>query len=157
MLLNFGLLQSKHASQLVYKREQGKLTLIFAKIVDDLMITGPDGHAWNFLQILNDKFIFGSIKWPGNLQFLGMNLLQNNDFTNASNAEDKMFSVSKCPISWPWRKEFDDTMNQIETSAFSSVNSRMTWNQCFSILCFLFHQPLAKGTLARNGLHSRTN
>lgn len=87
-----------------------------------------------------------------------MNLVQN-DFTFASNTKDKMDPASKYPISQPRRKEFDDTMNQIEKVSLllREQHLRIAWNHCFSFFCLLLQLPAAKNALAQSVSHSRTN
>lgn len=71
VLLDFESIQSEYAPQLFYKIGEGNVTLIVAKIADDLMITRPDDNAGSFRTRSNDKFTYGSITTgPKHLPFL---------------------------------------------------------------------------------------
>lgn len=125
-LLEYGLYQSRQVTQLFFKREAGKLVLVLAKIVDDLKVAGTRDRAKAFLDVFDSRFKLGTINsGTGKLRFFGINTVQHEDFTVATDANDKLESVSEHPITRQRRTDSDDDINSIEKSAFASVNSSL--------------------------------
>lgn len=144
LLLEYGLYQSRHVAQLFFKREAGKLVLVVTKIVYDLKVAGTGDRAKAFLDVFDSRFKLGTINsGPGKLRFFGINTVQHEDFTVATDADDKLESVSEYPITRQRRKDSDDDINAIEKSAFASVNSSLGWiGTAVSPLCAFYSSYL---------------
>ena len=113
-----GLSQSKHIPQLFYKKEGGKVVLIVAKIVGDLKVAGDGKRSEKFLKSFHIRFKLGIINHePGKLRFFGINNTQNQDFTIAKDADDKLQAVSEYSISGHRRSEADEVLKCIEKAA----------------------------------------
>lgn len=68
-------------SQFSNKKQEEKLPIIAAKVVDNLIIFEPGDSAKNFIAKFNDEFNLGSIKTePRHLHFFRINLVQNYDY-----------------------------------------------------------------------------
>lgn len=123
-----GLRQPTHVCQLFFQKENGRLVLIVAKIVDDLMIASDGERPMWFLKQFEMKFKFGTVNHgPGELRFFGINTTQNCDFTVETDAHEKSDGVQEYPLSRQRRNEYNEMLNQIEKSAFASVNSSLGW------------------------------
>ena len=128
VMLDIRLQQSSHVPQLFFEKENGRLVLIIAKIVDDLKIAGEDNCVQHFIEEFDKRFRFGDVKHgPGKLRFFGINTVQNSDFTIETDADDKLDSVTEYPFSRQRRKQFEQPLNQIEKSVFASTNSSLGW------------------------------
>ena len=123
---NNGLVQSKHIPQLLFKKEAGKLVLVVAKIVDDLKAAGIGQSAKVFVDAFDSRFNLGTVNHgPGKLRFFGINTTQDEDYTIATDANDKLRAVMECPISRQRRKEPELEENAIEKGTFASINSSL--------------------------------
>ena len=128
LMLDLGLQQPSHIPQVFFKKENGKLVLLVAKIVDDLKVAGEGNRAQLFLEKFDEQFKFGNVNHgPGKLRFFGINTVQNTDHTIETDADDKMDAVTEYPFSRMRRKQFDQPLNQMEKSVFASTNSSLGW------------------------------
>lgn len=128
LMYEIGLQQSTHVPQLFFQKENGRLVLIVAKIVDDLKIAGEGERPKWFLEKFDKKFKFGDVNHgPGKLRYFGINTTQNSDFTVETDADDKLDGVKEYPISRQRRKEYKELLNKIEKSAYASINSSLGW------------------------------
>ncbi len=128
VLLKMGLTQSINVPQLFYKKENGKLTLILAKVVDDIIAAGVGNSAIQALNEFDKTFKLGEIKsGPGKLRFFGINISQNEDRSIDADADDKTKDLFEYSISKLRRKQYEEPMNAIEKSAFMSMNSSLGW------------------------------
>ena len=132
--------QVKHVLQLFFKREKGKLVLVVAKIVDDMKVTGLGMRAKKFLDEFDRCFKLGTVNsGPVKLGFFGINTVQSEDFTVATDADEKLEAVAEYPLTRQRRKECDDDVNVIEKGAFASVNSSLGWiGTAVSPLCSFY-------------------
>lgn len=72
VMIALGIAQSKSIPQLFYKKNDGKLTLLVAKIVDDLKAAGTEDNALRFLEEFDKKLKFAEINsGPGKLCHFG--------------------------------------------------------------------------------------
>lgn len=76
-------------------------------------------HAWQKLELS------ATSKGLGNPRFFGINMIQHGDCTIESNAEEKLESITQYPIKKKGRKEYNEKLNQLETSKFTLVNSSL--------------------------------
>ena len=128
LMLDLGLQQSSHIPQICFKKENGKLVLLVAKIVDDLKVAGEGNRAQVFLERFDKHFKFNKLNHgPGKLRFFGINTVQNTDHTIETDADDKMDAVTEYPFSRMLRKQFEQPLNQMEKSVFASTNSSLGW------------------------------
>lgn len=115
LLLSLGLSRVPVIAQLFFKKKNGELCALVAKIVDDVLLAGPneivDGHIRSF----NDKFKLGTIMHgPGKLQFFGLNITQRPDFTIEIDADEKVQAVEQCPITRLRHLESETLLNQTQ-------------------------------------------
>lgn len=91
VMLDIGLRLSTHATQLFYRKEDGRLVLIVARIVEDLKAAGEAGRVEHFMKELTRRFKFGDVKHaPGKLRFFGINTIQNGDCTIETDADENL-------------------------------------------------------------------
>lgn len=62
---------------------------------------------------------------PGKLRFFGVNTTQEENFTVSTNVNDKLNSYTEYALSRPRRKQFNKTLNNMETAFFASTNSSL--------------------------------
>lgn len=121
VMFDLGLTQSVHVPQLFYRIENGRLVLIVAEIVDDLKGAGEGDRVKTFMAEFDRRFKFGDImQGPGKLRFFGINTVQNGDLTIETDADDKIDAVVEYPFTRQRRKQYDQPLNKIEKSVFSS-------------------------------------
>ena len=128
LLLDLGMLRVTDIPQLFYAKSNGRLTILLAKIVDDILVTGEVAVFENVLRMFNEKFKFGTIvHGPGKLRYFGFNVIQYDDYTTVIDGDDKLSALEPPPLSRIRRKAVDDKLNEVEKSAFSSLNSCIGW------------------------------
>lgn len=67
-----------HVPQPLYRKEDGRLVLIVAKVKGDLKSAGEADRVEHFVKEFNSRFKFGDVKHgPGNLCFFGINIIPN--------------------------------------------------------------------------------
>lgn len=120
LMHDIGLTQSPHVPQLFYKKENGRLVLIVAKIVDHLKIAGEVNRSQKFIEQFDRRFKFGYVNHgPGKLRYLGINTVQNGDYTIETDADDKLNAAAEYPFSRQRRKQAEQPLNQLDKSVFS--------------------------------------
>lgn len=128
VMLDLGLQQSKHIPQLFFKKKNEELVLVAAKVVNDLKASGKRDNAKDFLTAFDRKFKFGAVNHgPGHMRYFGIKTIQHEDFSIATNADDKLEAIDECYISRNRRKESAQPINAIERSSFVSINSSIGW------------------------------
>lgn len=91
VMVSLGFSQFKYIPQLFYKKRNGKLILIMAKIVDDLKAAGCDDNVTLFLRYFDKIYKFGDINHgPGKVRYFGINTIEHQDSTVETNADDKL-------------------------------------------------------------------
>lgn len=99
-MFDLGMRQCKTVSQLFYKEKDKKLTLIVAKVVDDIKAAGVENNAHNFLNYFDTRVKLGTINLgPGKLRFFGIIVTQHDDLAITTDADDKLQNISEYPIS----------------------------------------------------------
>ena len=128
LLFDLGLKQCQQVQQLFYRRKNGELVLIVAKIVDDIKVSGEVDFVVQFMKRFNSKFKFGTVaSGPGRMRFFGINIEQAEDFTIHTEADEKLNALTEFYLSRPRRKEHKSYLNDIERSFFASTNSSLGW------------------------------
>lgn len=116
-MVKLGLSQSRYIIQLIHKREGGKLVLVVAKIADDPKAAETEEMAQDFIEEFNKTFKLGGVNHgPGKLRRFGMTTTQNEDFTIEEDAEDKMDSLTKYPITRHRCRQVQEGRNAVEKS-----------------------------------------
>lgn len=143
-LINLGLSQSKHIPQLFYKIEKGELTMVIAKVVDDIIAAGIGNTAEQLLSDFGKQYELGKMEsGPGNFRFFGINISQNDDLSIESDADDKLEGLFEYSLLRNRRKQQDGLVNKIEKSAFMSTNSSIGWiGTAASPLCSYYARHL---------------
>ena len=150
-----GLTQCQKIPQLFYRRHNGNLVLIVAKIVDDIKAASADGNAKAFIENFSQKFDLGTVATgPGKMRFFGINTVQEDDMTTHTDADDKLNALTEYAISRSRRKHFDQPMNPLEKWLFASTNSSLGWiGTAASPLCSFYAsylQQKSPNTLVRH-------
>ena len=128
LLQDLGLVQIAVIPQLFYLIKDNKLSLLVAKIVDDLLVTGLPEVVRAFLQKFNMRYKLGTVAHgPGRLRFYGMNIVQEDDFSSYIDADDKLASLETFPLTRLRRREVDSPLTTVEKASFMSLNSSLGW------------------------------
>ena len=128
VLTDMGLEQCTYVPQLFTLKVNGKIVLIVAKIVDDMLATGELAMTEQFIKKFNIQFKLGTVNYgPGLLRFYGLNIRQFDDFHCTIDGDEKLEALEPSPISRSRRREIDEQLNDIERSSFMSVNASINW------------------------------
>lgn len=116
-------------SQFFLKRDQnGTVCLIFTKIVDKILCSGPDDIFRRFTTHFANVFSIGTLSHmsdrPG---FYGLNIIPHDDFKCTIDGDDKSAALSPYCLSRVRRKQGDEKMNQNGTNAFRRINFSIGW------------------------------
>lgn len=88
--------------KLLYKRECGRLVLLVAKIIDDLLITGEHCFTETFLTDSNNKFTLFTLSTvvygPGQIRFSGFIITQDEDLTSSVNGDKNLDLLNPYPL-----------------------------------------------------------
>ena len=115
LLLDLGLQRVIDVPQLFYAMSDGKLSVVVAKIVDDILATGENNAVDQLLERFNSKFKFGTvIHGPGRLRYFGFNISQHEDFKCSLDGDDKLFALEPVPLTRLRRKAATENLNEIE-------------------------------------------
>jgi len=108
--------------------EDGSLTAIAVKVVDDILFCGPTDVLKNVIGRISKTYDLGTIVYgPGTFQFSGLTIVQEEDSSITIHAEDKLDAVEAYSIDRNRRKQIDELVNSIELSAYRSVNGQIGW------------------------------
>ena len=125
---DLGITQLPLIPQLFVKFDDDKLTMIAAKVVDDIKIAGVPAVVDNFVKRFNCQFKLGTItKGPGELKFYGLDVTQRNDLSITVTCDEKVNTLEPYPISKTRRKQTSDKLNDVEKHEFMSINSSLGW------------------------------
>lgn len=131
LFIHLSLIQCPIIPQLFYLIRNGKLCLLAAKIVNDILITGEQHAVDQFLNGFYSKYKFGTVAHgPGQLRqlrFFGFNIVQEDDFTCSINGDEKLKALEQCPIPRVRKLELESELTAAERSAFMSLNSSLGW------------------------------
>lgn len=120
-------------------RYTSNLVVVFAQVVDDILITDINHRAMLFISSFNDRFKLGSVAaGPGQLRLYGLNKVQGSDFSSMINVDDKLSALETCPFKRTDCILSKDSLTPVQKSSFNSVNSSLGWRGNFSSpLCTL--------------------
>lgn len=151
-LTTMGLEQSRHIPQLFTFKRNGKLVLIIAKIVDDMLATGELSYVKSFISKFDSQFSLGTVNYgPGLLRFYGLNIRQHADFHCTIDGDEKLEALEPVPITRSRRREIDQPLNDIERSAFMSINASINWlGITASPICAFYSSHLQQRTPINN-------
>lgn len=141
---DLGLSHVPEISQLFVRTTNDVTTLLVAKIVDDVLATGVQEQLEWFIKAFSERSELGTITWcPGAMQFFGLSLHQDEDFSVSIHADDKLNAIEAYPLSRVRRKNADDKLNAVELSSFKSVNSSISWiGTTASLFCSFYSSHL---------------
>lgn len=89
---------------------------------------GEGDFAKHFIDSFNCRSKLGPISsGSGHTQFLGINSVQGEDMAMRTNADDKLDALAEYSLQKHRRKRFDDDLNQMERSSFSSTIFPVEW------------------------------
>ena len=151
-LTNMGLQQSRHVPQLFTLKRNGKLVLIVAKIVDDMLATGESSYVHSFIKKFDAQYKLGTVNYgPGLLRFYGLNVRQHADFHCTIDGDEKLDALEPVPITRSRRREIDEQLNDIEKSSFMSINASINWlGITASPICAFYSSHLQQRTPENN-------
>lgn len=102
------------------------VVLLVIKIVDDILLSGPDNYIEEFIHDSKSEFELCTVTYgPVTLQFYGLNIIQYYNFTCSINSDDKLSVFERHPIISIRRRQYDNQMNLIEKSSLMSLNARI--------------------------------
>ncbi len=128
LMCQLGLVQLTLIPQLFIKLDNGRLTMIAAKVVDDIILTGEESVTSKFIDDFNAKFKLGTIiRGPGKLRFFGLQVVQEKDLSICVDGNEKLNKIEPYPISNVRRKNYTEPLDQVEKHAFMSINSSLGW------------------------------
>lgn len=131
VLLNiqcFGLETVPVIPQLFVRYRDGNVVLVVINIVDDLSFTGADADLKWFTEQFSKHFKLGEIQHgPGKLRFFGLSVIQEDDYTCSIHCDDKLNALESYPLTRIRRRHGEEKLNNIELSAFKSLNSSISW------------------------------
>lgn len=108
--------------------DNNELILIVGMVLDDIKMAGKDNFPGIFLFKFNQIFKLGKVTvGPGRMRFFGINVIQEEDKTIQTNAEDKFNSLTEHYPSCPWRRQTNDIINDMERSHLASTNNYLDW------------------------------
>jgi len=150
-LQKLGLVPVTQVPQLFVMFKEDKLCLIVAKVVDDLLLSGEEAVVAKFLADFNSMFKLGTItRGPGNLRFYGLMITQDEDCSSTIHGDEKLNALEPYPLSRVRRRQVDQHMSSIETSAYMSINSSLGWlGITSSPLCGLYSSLLQQRLVER--------
>lgn len=136
-----GFVQSFAIPQLlVDKDENGSVDIVFIKIVDDILANGRDEALKTFVSSLNQRINLGdSAHGPGRLHFFGLKIIQNEDFSCSIYGDENLKEIEPYPLSRVRCGKAEEEMNEIERTAFMSVNANIGWLRTTVSLFCAFH------------------
>lgn len=127
-------------TQVFYLKSNGKLVLLVAAVVDDLLATDVTSYVDDSLVKLNKKFQFGSIvRGPGIIKFYGMKVVRDGDFSSTIHADDKLGPLDCYALSRIRRLQADSECTAVEKSSFMSVSSSLGWLGIYASPLCSFH------------------
>ena len=127
-LFGLGLSQLVYVPQLFYKIENDILSIAAVKVVDDILLCGERRYVQDIIDLISNSYELGTILFgPGTIIFFGMTITQSDDYVITIHADDKLESMQPFPLTRLRRKEIDDALNDVELSAFRSLNSSIGW------------------------------
>ena len=161
LIQSLGLTQCPLVPQLFYKLSNGRLSLVVAKIVDDLMVTGEPGEVESFQSGFGKIFKLGTVcSGPGRLRFFGLSVIQAENYSTTVDGDDKLHALETHALTRNRRRQPDDPLNELEKSSFMSVNSSLCWlGMASSPLCSFYdsylHQKLPSCSVSSIALEAR--
>ena len=122
-LQDCGLLCVVHLPQLFYKRKDGQLWIIVAKVVDDILVAGSsEARKW-LVAKLSSRYAIGTIlHTPGRFLFFGLTIEQDEKYTVILSCDDKLNCIEPPMITRQRRKQLEQQLNSVETFSFHSTN-----------------------------------
>ena len=128
LLRNIGFTQHRYMPQLFYILKNGKLEMLCAKIVDDVLFAGPGNATEQIINRIQQEYKLGTVVYgPGSFYFYGLLVNQTEDWSISIHAGEKLNAIEGHILSRNRRKDIDEYLNAIELSAFRSVNSKIGW------------------------------
>ena len=111
-----------------YLRSSGKLTLVAAKVVDDMIIAAPVSRAKDLVAHISSQFKLGTIVYgPTCFEFYDLKIYQDSDMVVTVSSEKKMDDVTEMSVHRSRRKQSDERLNEIERSHYQSINGKLCW------------------------------
>ena len=127
-LYEYGLQQLPEVPQLFYLRSGGKLTLVAAKVVDDILIAAPVSRTKDLVAHISSQFKLGTIVYgPTCFEFYGLKIHQDSDMGVTVSSEKKMDDVTEMSVDRSRRKQSDERLNEIERSHYQSIIGKLCW------------------------------
>lgn len=137
ILLDLGMLRTPLIPQLFYFKHKGQISVLCAKIVDDILFAGQPPDVDKLISGFNRKFTLGTIVHaPGHLRFFGLNIYHLDDYSISIYSGDKLMLLEQAPIPRTRRRQIDSDLTDIEKESYASLNSSLGWiGSTASVFC----------------------
>lgn len=127
-LKDIGFQQIPVVPQLFMLRRNGKLVVVLAKFVDDILLTGVPEIVKEVIERFNKRFKLGNTcHGPNAMRYFGLNINQDTNLDISIDGDDKLKRLQPYEISRVRRKNMNEKLNQIEAKAFASINASIGW------------------------------
>ncbi|CAN8072610.1 unnamed protein product [Agarophyton chilense] len=103
------------------KNKDGSITLIIAKIVDDLLVAGREGYICIFTDTLEDEFEVGKVRVEAVLNFAGCDIIKDTDQNLILSLLQNMERLKPMELSKQRRRERDNRANDEEIRQLLSL------------------------------------
>ena len=115
-----------YVPQLFFRKENGILKLIVAKIVDDLLIGGSDADRKEFVDGLSSFYEVGALEHlPGKFNVFGLVVEQEDSGTIRLSADEKLQAVTAHTLTSVRPKNPEDNLNSVELFSYQSINRKL--------------------------------
>ena len=132
-LYEYGLQQLPEVPQLFFSRSGGELSIVAAKVVDDILIAAPISRAKNLISHICSQFKLGTIVYgPACFEFYGLKIDQDTDMFVTVSSDKKLDDLTEICIDRTRRKQSHQRINEIEQSHYNSINGKLCWSGVIS-------------------------
>lgn len=120
--------QVRGISQLFLKRaEDGSISMLLAKVTDDLLISGKTDVLKNFLQQLTKKFKVSKSILDSQIDFNGCRITQDEEGNITMDMKKYVDSIQSLDITRSRRKEANDKATEKEYDDYRSLAGSLMW------------------------------
>lgn len=100
LLLDVGFVPALLHRQMFFIVDNAAVTVVLAKIVEDLLVAGMTGRVDPLLQRIDDRFILGTVAHgTGHIRFFWLNISQLDEWSISVDSDDKLNAIDTLPLS----------------------------------------------------------
>ena len=133
----YGLQKLLEVPQFFFVRSNGELSIVAAKVVDDILIAAPTSRAQNLISHICFQFKLGTIVYgPTPFEFYGLQINQGNDMVVTASSDKKLDDLTQMSVDRTRLKQYHERINEIQQSHYNSINGKLCWiGVIFSPFC----------------------